>query len=135
MQVDGGCHCGAITFTAEVDPANVSICHCSDCQVLTGTAFRVAVPTAAAGVKLNGKPRVYIKTTADSGAPRRQMFCGDCGSPLYATADTDTPDMLMLRVGTIRQRADLPPRRQVWRRSALDWAFHLTDLPGPQDQG
>jgi hypothetical protein len=32
MQIDGACHCGRITFTAEVDPTGVTICHCSDCQ-------------------------------------------------------------------------------------------------------
>ncbi|CCV10081.1 hypothetical protein MESS4_120202 [Mesorhizobium sp. STM 4661] len=26
MKVDGGCHCGAITYEAEVDPEKVSIC-------------------------------------------------------------------------------------------------------------
>jgi len=38
MRVDGACHCGAIAFTAEADPARVSVCHCVDCQVLTGSA-------------------------------------------------------------------------------------------------
>jgi hypothetical protein len=135
MQVDGGCHCGAITFTAEIDPADVSICHCKDCQALTGTAFRVAVPTQASTVKISGEPRVFIKTTADSGARRRQAFCGDCGSPIYASADTDAPQIIALRVGTIRQRAELPPREQIWRKSALEWAFHLDDVPSENGEG
>ena len=46
MKITGGCHCGAITYEAEVDPGKVSVCHCTDCQTLTGSAFRVsAVPT------------------------------------------------------------------------------------------
>ncbi|TIO39203.1 MAG: GFA family protein, partial [Mesorhizobium sp.] len=43
MRIDGACHCGAITYEAEVDPEKTSICHCADCQQLTGTAFRVTV--------------------------------------------------------------------------------------------
>jgi hypothetical protein len=39
MKIDGGCHCGAIAYEAEVDPDRVGICHCTDCQQLTGTAF------------------------------------------------------------------------------------------------
>lgn len=27
MKIDGGCHCGAITYEAEVDPEKTSICH------------------------------------------------------------------------------------------------------------
>jgi len=35
----------------------------------------------------------------------------------------------MLRVGTIRQRADLRPKVQQWCRSSLDWAMDLSSLP------
>ena len=40
MKIDGGCHCGNIAYRAEVDPGMVGICHCTDCQTLTGSAFR-----------------------------------------------------------------------------------------------
>ncbi len=45
MKVTGRCHCGQISFEAEIDPAQVKICHCTDCQTLTGTAFRTTVPS------------------------------------------------------------------------------------------
>jgi hypothetical protein len=38
MIVHGRCHCGAIAY--EVEAGNVNICHCLDCQTLTGPAFR-----------------------------------------------------------------------------------------------
>jgi hypothetical protein len=34
-----------------------------------------------------------------------------------------------LRMGSIRQRAQLPPRSQYWCRSALGWSQDLKDLP------
>jgi hypothetical protein len=43
MKVDGHCHCGEIVFEAEVDPNTASICHCSDCQTLTGGREGVAL--------------------------------------------------------------------------------------------
>ena len=36
MDVDGSCHCGQITFSAEVNPDQVIVCHCTDCQALWG---------------------------------------------------------------------------------------------------
>src|SRR5689334_18981220 len=39
MKIDGRCHCGEITFEAEVDPDALHICHCTDCQTLSGSAF------------------------------------------------------------------------------------------------
>jgi hypothetical protein len=40
MKIDGACHCGYITYRAEIDPDKVLICHCTDCQTLSGTAYR-----------------------------------------------------------------------------------------------
>ena len=44
MRVDGACHCGAIRFEADLDPGKVGVCHCTDCQTLTGTAFSMFAP-------------------------------------------------------------------------------------------
>ena len=52
MKVDGACHCGHIRYEAEVDPAIVVICHCTDCQTLSGSAFRTVVPTLAGSFRL-----------------------------------------------------------------------------------
>jgi hypothetical protein len=121
MKIDGGCHCGAITYEAEVNPENTSICHCTDCQQLTGTAFRVSVRASEDKYRITrGVPKVYIKTGA-SGAKRAQGFCGECGSHLYATSVGDGPKIYAIRVGTARQREELVPRRQSWHRSALHW--------------
>lgn len=130
MKIDGACQCGAIRFEAEADPERVSICHCKDCQALTGTAFRWTISVADEDFTLlAGKPKTYIKT-AESGRQREQVFCGDCGSPIYAAAVGDGPKVLGVRVGTLRQRAELPPRRQIWHRSALPWIAELfPDLP------
>ncbi|HVO88918.1 MAG TPA: GFA family protein [Casimicrobiaceae bacterium] len=132
MKVQGACHCGAVSFEAEVDPERVTICHCTDCQELTGTAYRVSVPTRRQDfVLLGGAPKTYIKT-AESGRKRVQAFCANCGSPIYAHALEDNPATYGLRVGCLDQRRELPPRRQIWCRSALDWALDLHGLPGSE---
>ena len=79
MKIDGQCHCGNISYEAEVDPATARICHCTDCQVLSGTAFRTVVSAKDENFTLlRGNPKTYIKT-AESGAKREQAFCPDCG--------------------------------------------------------
>lgn len=124
MKVDGGCHCGRLSFEAEVDPDKVGICHCTDCQTLTGSAFSLFVPVPRAAFRLRGEPRVYVKT-AESGNRRAQAFCAECGTRLYASADEPDPQVFNLRVGTVRQRAQLPPRLQLWCRSSLPWVMGL----------
>jgi len=121
VKVDGGCHCGRIRFEAEVDPEAVGVCHCTDCQTLTGSAFRANVQAPAASFVLHGEPRIYLKT-AESGRQRAHAFCPDCGTPLYAAAPQDTPSY-SLRIGTLRQRRELGrPKRQIWCGSAVPWA-------------
>ena len=129
MKIDGGCHCGAIRYEAEVDPAKVMICHCTDCQTLSGSAFRTVVPVARDNFRLvKGSPKVYMKT-AESGNKRQQAFCADCGTPIYSAAERDTP-VYSLRAGTARQRDQLKPLAQAWKRSALTW---LPGFPGTRE--
>lgn len=125
MKIDGGCHCGAIKFEAEIDPAQVSICHCTDCQQLSGTVFRTSVRAAGDAFHITGTPRIYVKR-GDSGARRAQAFCATCGSPIYAaSADETPPKVYNIRVGTVRQRSQLVPKVQIWCRSEQPWLPEL----------
>ena len=123
MRIDGACHCGKISYEADIDPDKVGVCHCTDCQTLGGAAFTVFVPVAKEAFRLRGEPRVYVKT-AESGNRRQQAFCPDCGTRIYAGAEKD-PQVFNLRVGTVRQRATLAPKVQLWCRSAMPWVMDL----------
>jgi hypothetical protein len=129
MHVNGRCHCGAVRYEAEVDPKMVGVCHCTDCQMLSGSAFRVTAPADLGSFRLlQGVPRVYTKT-AESGRLREQAFCEVCGSQLYAVSPGPEPRVYSLRVGTLEQRAQLAPQRQIWTRSQLPWAGEIASLP------
>lgn len=85
MQIDGQCHCGLVTYRAEIDPQLVSICHCTDCQMLTGSPYRVTVICSAGQVHITGAaPKIYART-GDNGRTRFQHFCAECGSPLFTS--------------------------------------------------
>jgi hypothetical protein len=129
MKVTGGCHCGQITYEAEVNPETIRVCHCTDCQKLTGTAFRASIASLPGTFVLkSGTPKIYIKT-AESGNRRAHAFCPECGTPVFATATEPNPSIHGLRVGGIDQRAQFaPPARQIWCRSALPWSMDLTQV-------
>ena len=132
MRIHGSCHCGAIQYEADVDPEKTMICHCDDCQALSSTAFRVNVPSKAEDFHLlRGQAKEYVKV-GESGARRAQGFCADCGSQLYATGAEEPRAVYMLRAGAIRERHELTPRSQTWRRSALKWLGEWPDIPAKQ---
>lgn len=134
MQVHGGCHCGNIAYSAQIDPERVVVCHCTDCQALSGSAFRTVAFTLEDAFTLkSGTLKIYVKTAA-SGRPREQAFCPECGSAIYATSSGDGPKVYGLRVGTISEREQLAPSRQVWTRSRLSWIKDLHALPATEQQ-
>jgi hypothetical protein len=132
MHIDGQCHCGQISFTAEVDPARVMLCHCTDCQVLSGGPFRAVILASIETFVVRGQPKSYTKV-ADSGNRRAQMFCPECGTPLFAVAP-DNATSVSIRLGCVKQRAQLAPAVQIWQRSSMPWLAGLHDIPGSPEQ-
>jgi hypothetical protein len=132
MHIDGSCHCGSITFTAEIDPSRVMVCHCTDCQVLSGSPFRAIVGAPIDTFVLKGRVKSYVKT-AQSGNRRAQVFCPECGTPLYSTAPENATSV-MIRLGCVAQRALLKPAVQIWQHSALPWLSDLPAIPGSSEQ-
>jgi hypothetical protein len=133
MNIDGACHCGQISFTAVIDPRHVVVCHCTDCQVLSGSAFRVSVVAPIGNVSIQGSPKRYVKT-AESGALRAQLFCPDCATPLFTMATEDAAAAITIRLGCVTQRSQLMPTAQIWQRSSLPWLADLAHVPGSPEQ-
>ena len=134
MKIDGRCHCGAITYEAEADPKNASICHCTDCQSLSGAAFRTSIRADLGTLKfLTGKPKIYVKI-GDSGSRRAQGFCENCGSPIYAAAPGTEPRIYSIRAGTLDQRDQLKLNVQIWTRSRLPLLDELDGAPKVETQ-
>jgi hypothetical protein len=127
MKIDGGCHCGAIRYEAEVDPERTYICHCTDCQTISGAPYRVNVVASTRKLHLSGVPRTYAKV-GGSGDHVVTAFCGTCGGALYSCKGED-PAFVFLRVGSVRQRAELVPKAQGFCRTAMPWAADISQIP------
>jgi hypothetical protein len=134
MKIEGRCHCGSIAYEADVEPTAAQICHCLDCQTLTGSAFRVTIPASPETFRLlRGQPRIYVKV-ADSGSRRGHAFCGDCGAPVFRLPTANSPNY-SLRIGGVDQRAELgPPKRQIWTKRRLPWISAIGDIPEADSQ-
>jgi len=74
-----------------------------------------------------GQPSTYEKT-AESGAKRHLVFCGDCGTHLYGAPPDTEAGVYSVRVGVLAQRAQLRPVAQIWCRSEVPWLEGLNGL-------
>ena len=123
MKTTGSCFCGAIEYGAEIGEGRFGICHCRDCQILSGSAFRTTAVVPPASFEITkGEPRAFDKT-ADSGKVRRLLFCGDCGTHLCSMpSDPSEPGgFVSLRVATSRDFPSLVPAAEIWCGSKARW--------------
>jgi hypothetical protein len=96
---------------------------------MSGAPLRAVLITRPGSfVILSGKPTEYRKV-ADSGNVRLQGFCPQCGTALYATSTADEPKAYNVRLGALRQRNELVPRRQIFVRSQPAWVSDLNSIP------
>jgi hypothetical protein len=126
MHIHGACHCGAVSFSAEIDPSKVVVCHCTDCQVLSGAPMRAIVPAPIETFVIRGPTKSYVKL-AQSGNRRAQVFCPECGTPLYGAA-AENPTSVTIRLGCVAQRNELKPAAQIWRHSAVGWLDEMSSM-------
>lgn len=132
MKLTGGCFCGALAYEADVDPERVLICHCRDCQIFGGSAYRMSGIASSENFKITRGDPAHFDKQAESGAVRRMVFCRDCGTHLCSTSvgEAATASFVSVRVATAAQFYQLAPRAEIYCKSRVPW---LTSMPGCQE--
>ena len=118
--ITGGCLCGAIRYTVSTPLKNVVACHCTHCRKISGagSSHNVIAPTSALTITA-GTPSTY-RDTADNGNILFRHFCGACGSSLSSRREK-TPEMTVLKAGTLDDASHLTLGMNIWTASALPW--------------
>ena len=129
MKITGGCFCSSVRYEAEVDEDSVIICHCTDCQINSGTAYGVVISVIKNKFNLISGELSYFQKTADSGARRDLAFCAKCGTRIFAKPAGNLNGRFGLRLGTIDERSNFKPKGQAWSDSALSWVSDISSIP------
>jgi len=118
-QMNGGCLCGQVRYSANVDPIFSAVCHCKTCQKQTGTAFRVVVAVPLSRVSIEGSPNTFTRT-GDSGQLVVNRFCPHCGTTVVIE-----PAMLsgtaIIPVGTLDDPSWVRPAMEIYCDNAQSW--------------
>lgn len=116
----GGCLCGKIRYELDTDATALSLCHCTHCQKVSGSAFSVNLIVETAGLRyVADEPATYVDT-AESGRALKRLFCPRCGSSLASESEM-FPGRIVLKAGGLDDTSGLEPRVQIWTRSKQDW--------------
>jgi hypothetical protein len=120
-KLDGSCLCGKVTYSCATEPVATAVCHCTDCQKQTGTAFSVIVAVPRDALRVEGDSLASFTTVGtDSGQDVSRQFCRECSSPIASLADA-IPRLAFIKAGTLDDTSWLEPQTHVWCDSAQPW--------------
>ncbi len=117
----GGCLCGEIRYTFSEEKPVHYLCHCADCQRVSGAAYSANIFVRAASVEIQGSPQKY-QIQADSGRMATRLRCPSCGSQVFSEP-TLCPDCLVIKAGTLDDPKSFAPDMHIWCDSAMPWAL------------
>ena len=118
-EITGGCLCGKVRYTATAAPLFQGVCHCTDCQRQTGTAYSVVAAFGASDVKVTGDMKTY-RNTGSSGNDVLRRFCAECGSPILSEPAA-SQGMVFVKAGTLDDTSIVDPKVHVWCDSKQSW--------------
>jgi hypothetical protein len=102
MSIDheGGCLCRDVRYKTTANPIWTTVCYCTFCQKLTGSAFLVEPIFVRKAVVFSGAaPRTYDHRSDGSEMRVSLNFCGRCSTTLYLDFER-FPNVLGLCGGT-----------------------------------
>ncbi|MEM8986866.1 MAG: GFA family protein [Pseudomonadota bacterium] len=76
-RLSGGCMCGAVKFTAQVEKMEMGVCHCGMCRKWAGGA---SMTVQCTDMSFSDEDAVAVYVSSDWG---ERGFCKLCGSSLF----------------------------------------------------
>jgi hypothetical protein len=117
----GGCACGRIRYSAQIDGDDAYLCHCRMCQRATGSVSIAFTTLPKANVAWEREPDWFASSPI-----AQRPFCGTCGTSLgFAYPDSEKMD---LTVASFDDPARFKPRHHFGAES-MHRAWIDTGLP------
>lgn len=118
----GGCQCGCIRYEIRSQPLTLYVCHCTECQKQSSSAFGMSMPVPReAVIILQGQLKEWSRVS-ESGRQVKCSFCGDCGTRLFHFPARN-PNIINVKPGTLDDTRWLQPVGNLWTRSAQKWVI------------
>ncbi len=117
---DGGCQCGAVRYRILGESLRITVCHCTECQRQSGSAFGMSLAVPETCFELVSGVLKTFTVTCDSGRLKTCSFCSDCGVRIYHQG----PDReLSIKAGTLDDRIALQPEAHYWTSRKQAWVL------------
>lgn len=119
----GRCFCGHVSFQVSAEPISFVLCHCRDCQYVSGggPACVLVVPKDSLHIESGEETIRDFSSLADSGRKVTRHFCPTCGTQMFETLEADAT-IRLVKSGTLDDASSLTVDATVWTASSQPWA-------------
>jgi hypothetical protein len=133
LPLAGGCQCGAVRYLISEPPLAVYVCHCTECQRQSGSAFGMSMPLRRTALALTGGELTCWSRITDSGQRVDCYFCAACGTRLFHVP-AGNPKIANLKPGTLDDTRWVRPAGHMWTRSKQCWIEIPADVFASEQQ-
>jgi hypothetical protein len=126
VALEGGCLCGAVTYTARGDARRFYHCHCRRCRKATGTGHATNLFLKGSLEWRSGEEDVVVYRLPE--AERfSNSFCRHCG----ARVPKAVPDYgaVMIPAGSLDSDVPIRPQARIYTGSRAAWSCGSDPLP------
>jgi len=124
--IDGACQCGQIRYKVHALPLWVGVCHCTECQKLSASAFSIKLVLSSSALEVSGE-EAHWERLSNNGNRNIAHFCPTCGNRIYHS-NPDEPDIVRLKGGTLPDTRIVKPTAHIWTSEKQDWVVIPDDV-------
>ncbi len=115
----GGCLCGAVRYRAEGQPEMQGLCHCRNCQRISGGGHVGFLCFPSEAITIEGETRAYSRP-GGSGLMATRLFCPICASALFGLSEV-MPGKTNIYAGSLDDPAQFSPQIAIFTGSRRSW--------------
>jgi len=121
--IKGSCLCGAVTFSVKDEFKTFNLCHCAQCQKISGSAHVANLFTQPDNIEwLSGQE--FITRYDVPGREIRNEFCSKCGTNVPYV--THSGQNLIVPAGCLsKQPSSMVPEQVIFWAERLEWYEHI----------
>lgn len=131
-KISGSCLCGKVTFECENQFNQFHLCHCEQCQKITGSAHASNLFTVHDNIIwLSGY--AFVKRFDVPGRSMTNAFCVECGSGVPHLSGKNK--VLVVPAGSLNGQASIAPQDNIFWDERAHWydaalkAPHIDGFP------
>jgi len=126
MEHEGGCTCGHLRYVLNAGPFAVHCCHCTTCQIESGSAFALNGLIETDNLRITAGSPVIVETPSESGKGQNVARCPHCHVAVWSHYMGMGEKAAFVRIGTLDEPKTFPPQVHIFVRSKQAWV----NLPG-----